>query len=162
MVWLFRSGEQAKTKANPHASCFFKITGSKGVAARCAGYVIGKLPTIMKVLIVEDEIFAALHLESVIEGLGCEVIGIAPDKQTALELAEEKPHLAFVDLNLRDGLTGPEIARSLANRFGTKVLILTANPAQAGAAFEGLLGVVDKPWNDTNLEDIVRTAKSTN
>lgn len=105
----------------------------------------------MKVLIVEDEIFAALHLETAIKELGCEVIGIAPDASSALELAEKSPDLALVDLNLRDGLTGPEIARSLANRYGTKVLILTANPQEAGEPFEGLIGVVSKPWSDAAL-----------
>ncbi len=105
----------------------------------------------MKVLIVEDEIFAALHLETAIQELGCEVIGIAPDSESALELAETGPDLALVDLNLRDGLTGPQIARSLANQYGTKVLILTANPLEAGEPFDGLLGVVSKPWNEHEL-----------
>lgn len=112
----------------------------------------------MKVLIVEDEIFVALHLESAIQQLGCEVVGIAPDQATALELARIKPDLAFVDLNLRDGLTGPQIARTLANQFGTKVLILTANPAQAGENFDGLLGVMSKPWNDAELAQTLREA----
>jgi CheY-like chemotaxis protein len=109
----------------------------------------------MKVLIVEDEIFAALHLETAIQELGCEVIGIAPDSESALELAETAPDLAFVDLNLRDGLTGPQIARSLANQYGTKVLILTANPIEAGEPFEGLLGVVSKPWDETEIRRTV-------
>lgn len=109
----------------------------------------------MKVLIVEDEIFAALHLETAIEELGCEVIGIAPDSESALELAETAPDLALVDLNLRDGLTGPQIARSLANQYGTKVLILTANPMEAGEPFEGLLGVVSKPWSERELASTV-------
>jgi CheY-like chemotaxis protein len=112
----------------------------------------------MKVLIVEDEIFAALHLESAIAELGCQVIGIAPDRETALELAKEKPDLAFVDLNLRDGLTGPDIARNLANQFGAKVFILTANPAQAGTPFDGLLGVVDKPWKESQLGELIAAA----
>lgn len=110
----------------------------------------------MKVLIVEDEIFVALHLESAIQDLGCEVVGIAPDEATALELALVKPDLAFVDLNLRDGLTGPQIARTLANQFGTKVLILTANPAQAGEKFDGLLGVMGKSWNENELAQTLR------
>lgn len=105
----------------------------------------------MKVLIVEDEIFAALHLEAAIEDLGCQVLGIAPDATTAMELANAGPDLALVDLNLRDGPTGPQIARDLANRYRTKVLILTANPAQAGAPFEGLIGVVSKPWTEEQL-----------
>lgn len=105
----------------------------------------------MKVLIVEDEIFAALHLETAIQELGCEVVGIAPDSESALQLAETSPDLALVDLNLRDGLTGPQIARSLANQYGTKVLILTANPMEAGEPFEGLLGVVSKPWDQKDI-----------
>jgi two-component system, response regulator PdtaR len=111
----------------------------------------------MKVLIVEDEIFVALHLEAAIERLGCSVVGIAPDAPSALELAQVKPDLAFVDLNLRDGPTGVEIARDLAQKFGTKVLILTANPAQAGEPFDGLLGVIGKPWDDASLAKIVST-----
>lgn len=103
----------------------------------------------MKILIVEDEIFPALHLESVVEALGCTVVGIAPDKATALKLAEESPaDLAIVDLNLRDGLTGPELAREIAERYGTKVLFLTANPRQASLDFDGAVGVVDKPFDD--------------
>ena len=74
--------------------------------------------------------------------------------KSALELAETGPDLALVDLNLRDGLTGPQIARSLANRYGTKVLILTANPMEAGEPFDGLLGVVSKPWDE---KEIART-----
>ena len=113
----------------------------------------------MKVLIVEDEIFAALHLESAIADLGCEVIGIAPDRCTALELAKEKPDLAFVDLNLRDGLTGPDIARSLANQFGARVYVLSANPGQMGCNLNGLIGVIDKPWQEAELAQIVRSAE---
>ena len=102
----------------------------------------------MKILIVEDEIFAALHLESALQDMGCTVIGIAPDASSALGLAEERPDLAIVDLNLRDGLTGPSVARQLANHYGAKVLFLTANPQQAGEAFPGLIGVVSKPWDE--------------
>lgn len=116
----------------------------------------------MKVLIVEDEIFAALHLESVVAQLGAQVVGIAPDMPTALQLAEERPDLAFVDLNLRDGLTGPAIARSLANSFGTKVYFLTANPAQAGDPFDGLLGIMDKPWNEIDVVEVVRSIATAN
>ena len=54
-----------------------------------------------------------------------------------------------------DGLTGPQIARSLANQYGTKVLILTANPMEAGESFEGLLGVVSKPWDENEIRRTV-------
>lgn len=114
----------------------------------------------MKILIVEDEILAAMHLESALQDMGCTVIGIAPDAAAALDLAEGRPDLAVVDLNLRDGLTGPKVAREIANRYGTKVLFLTANPKEAGATFPGVIGVVSKPWNDQVIAEAVKRAAS--
>jgi CheY-like chemotaxis protein len=114
----------------------------------------------VKILIVEDEIFVAMHLEEAFEDLGCEVIGIAPDTETALELGKQEPSVAVVDLNLRDGFTGPLIARELANRYGTKVYYLTGNPREAGEPFDGLLGVKSKPWDEKDLHEIVEAAKS--
>ena len=113
----------------------------------------------MKILIVEDEIFVAMHLEEAFEDLGCKVIGIAPDTATALELGKQEPKVAVVDLNLRDGFTGPQIARELADRYGTKVYYLTGNPREAGEPFDGLLGVKSKPWAERDLEEIVEAAR---
>ena len=114
----------------------------------------------VKILIVEDEIFVAMHLEEAFQDLGCSVIGIAPDTETALALGEQEPQIAVVDLNLRDGFTGPQIARELAKRYGTKVFYLTGNPREAGEPFEGLLGIKSKPWADEDLHEIVERARS--
>ena len=114
----------------------------------------------MKILIVEDEVFAAMHLETTLEDLGCTVIGIAPDSQSALELGASAPDLAVVDLNLRDGMTGPVVARELANRYGTKVLFLTANPRDAGEPFDGVIGVISKPWSEAVIAKTIAAAKN--
>ena len=66
------------------------------------------------ILIVEDEILVALEIESVLEELGYTVLGIAADLEGALAYAHHHIDLALVDLNLRDGLTGPEIGATLA------------------------------------------------
>ena len=66
-----------------------------------------------KILIVEDEILVALDMEMAIEEMGHTPIGIAPDAEVAATLANEQPDIALVDLNLRDGLTGPQIARHI-------------------------------------------------
>lgn len=113
----------------------------------------------MRILIVEDEVFAAMHLELALEDMGCTVIGIAPDSQTALELGAQGPDLAVVDLNLQDGLTGPIVGRELANRYGTKVLFLTANPGEAGEPFDGVIGVISKPWNEDLIAETIAVAK---
>jgi two-component system, response regulator PdtaR len=114
----------------------------------------------VKILIIEDEIFPALHLEAVVQEMGCTVVGIAPDTASAMELAQQEPvDLALVDLNLRDGLTGPEVARQIATRYGTKVLFLTANPRQAPLELDGVLGVVSKPFDDHAIAQAIEAAR---
>jgi two-component system, response regulator PdtaR len=98
----------------------------------------------VKVLIVEDEFLVAVNLEAMIEELGYTSVGIAADKPTAIDLAAAQPDLALVDLNLRDGPTGPEIGAMLS-QLGVSVLYVTANPRMLGEGVPGTLGVVSKP-----------------
>lgn len=101
-----------------------------------------------QILIVEDEIFVATELESILLDLGHEIAGIAPDLPTAQALAEANPpDLALVDLNLRDGLTGPEVGRTLSER-AVSVVFLTANPRLLGDGVAGTIGVLTKPTDD--------------
>lgn len=111
-----------------------------------------------RILIVEDEIMVAANLEAVLDDLGMAITGIAADTKTALTLATRGADIAFVDLNLRDGLTGPEIARELRERFGMTVLFMTANPRVVSDGVDGILGVVAKPVHDHIIEPIVNYA----
>ena len=102
-----------------------------------------------KALIVEDEIFVALDLERILLDAGYEVSAIAADANAALEAAGGC-QFAFVDLNLRDGLTGPAIARQIADEHGIKVVFVTANPGQIGAGAAGL-AYVRKPFSEASI-----------
>ena len=106
-----------------------------------------------RILIVEDEMLVAMELESILEDLGHEPIGIAPDLSAAERLAQSPLDLALVDLNLRDGLTGPEIGKRLSAR-GVTVLFITANPRVLEDGVAGTIGVLTKPTD----EDTVRAA----
>lgn len=97
------------------------------------------------VLIVEDEIFIAMEIERILEDTGYKVIAIATDQPEAL-LAGSNAEVAFVDLNLRDGPTGTQIARELASRHGVRVVYVTANPAQIGEPAPQAVGCIRKPF----------------
>ncbi|WP_179187210.1 response regulator [Sphingomonas sp. TZW2008] len=97
-------------------------------------------------LIIEDEIFVALDLERILLDAGYSVAGIAADSEQALAAAPGC-EIAFVDINLRDGATGPEIAQRIARDYGVKVVFVTANPAQIGVPSDAL-GYVRKPFSD--------------
>jgi DNA-binding response OmpR family regulator len=108
------------------------------------------------VLVVEDEIFVAIEIESVVQDLGHRPVGIAADSRRALELAKDA-ELAFVDLNLVDGPTGIDLGRRLAGD-GLTVLYMTANPSQLGRGVPGTIGVMPKPANERELRAAVEFA----
>ncbi len=110
-----------------------------------------------KILVVEDEIFVAIEIEHVVSQLGHLPVGIAADSGMAEELAANA-EVALVDLNLRDGPTGPAIGRMLAEKHGVTVVFVTANPAQLGDGIPGTLGVIPKPVNDDEMRQAVNFA----
>lgn len=112
-----------------------------------------------RILVVEDEILVALELEATAQDLGHEVIGIAADTQTALRLAPQAD-IALVDVNLRDGETGPAIGRRLAQDYGVTVVFVTANPAQLGEGVPGALGVVSKPCDERLTAQVISFAEA--
>jgi CheY-like chemotaxis protein len=105
-------------------------------------------PMTKTALIVEDEIFVALDLERILMDAGYGVAAIAADRDSAIAAAPGC-NFAFVDINLRDGPTGPEIARRMAKDYGVKVVFVTANPAQIGDA--ECLGYIRKPFSDAAI-----------
>ena len=107
-----------------------------------------------RILIVEDEIFVASEIEHIVAEMGHDPIGIAADKKGALRFAAGTD-IALVDLNLRDGPTGIEIGRILAQTHGVSVIFLTANPGQLGSGVPGTIGVVSKPVAERDLRDVV-------
>lgn len=106
-----------------------------------------------KVLIVEDEIFVAIELESVVREIGFMPVGIAADSRKAMELGKEVD-IALVDLNLHDGPTGIEVGRRLA-RKGATVMFMTANPSQLGDGVPGTIGVLPKPVDEAELRSAI-------
>lgn len=103
------------------------------------------------ILIVEDEVFVALEMQSILEENGHSVLGIAADLEGALAYKEAEIGLALVALNLRDGLTGPQIGERLANEHDAAVLFVTANPRLLGDGIAGTIGVLTKPTDEASL-----------
>ena len=101
-------------------------------------------------LIVEDEIFVALDLERILTEAGYQVAAIAADSQSAIDAAPNVS-FAFVDVNLRDGATGPDLAERMARDYGVKVVFVTANPAQIGTQSDCALGYIRKPFSESSI-----------
>lgn len=114
----------------------------------------------LRVLIVEDQALLAMELELVLAEFGCEVVGCAMDKAGALAIAHrERPDLALIDLNLLDGMTGPQIAEQIVKEVGAAAVFLTANPEQIPDGFSGALGAVSKPFDEATILAVVAFAR---
>lgn len=111
-------------------------------------------------MIVEDQALLAMELELVLGESGCDVVGCAMDKAGAFAVADrERPDLALIDVNLLDGLTGPQIAQRLVSEFGCAVVFLTANPEQIPEGFAGALGAVSKPFDEATIRAVIVFAR---
>lgn len=110
-------------------------------------------------MIVEDQAILAMELEMVLTDAGCDVVGCAMDRNGAFAIADQqRPELALVDVNLLDGLTGPQIAKRLVEEYGAAVIFLTANPEQIPEGFAGALGAVSKPFDEQTIRAVVSFA----
>lgn len=117
-------------------------------------------PPDLRVMIVEDQALLAMELELVLGDSGCDVVGCAMDKAGAFAVADrERPDLALIDVNLLDGITGPQIAQRLVTDYGTAVVFLTANPEQIPDGFSGALGAVSKPFDEQTIRAVVDFAR---
>lgn len=80
-----------------------------------------------KILVVEDETITAHHLRQILTRLGYDVVGMAADGRSALDLiAETRPDLLLADVGLEGGIDGIEVATRARDRWNTPTVFLTA------------------------------------
>jgi CheY-like chemotaxis protein/DNA-directed RNA polymerase specialized sigma24 family protein len=81
------------------------------------------------VLIIEDETFIAMDLETLVEGLGHRVMGVARTHSEALALVKQKtPGLILADIQLADGSSGLDAVNELLKTLEVPVIFITAYP----------------------------------
>jgi two-component system, response regulator PdtaR len=102
----------------------------------------------VRILIVEDEVLIAWMLADCLEGAGHEVLGPAGTMADALALCEAAaaPGLAVLDINLRDGSNGVDLARALFARWGVRSIFASGQVEEARRARGAALGCIRKPY----------------
>jgi CheY-like chemotaxis protein len=81
------------------------------------------------VMIIEDEAIIALHIRSIVEGLGHSVAGVARTRTEAVALAERtRPELVLADISLADGSSGIDAVKDILSAMSVPVIFITAFP----------------------------------
>ena len=92
---------------------------------------------------------------------GHQVVGTAATASRALEIAEAStPDLALVDINLRDGSSGIEVARELLRRWNAPSLFVSGQSRAAHANKDAALGYIDKPYTPETVVASIEVAKA--
>jgi DNA-directed RNA polymerase specialized sigma24 family protein len=112
------------------------------------------------IMIIEDEPLIAMDLESLVEGLGHKVTGVARTRTEALELAARKsPGLILADIQLADGSSGLDAVNDLLATFEVPVIFITAYPERflTGERPEPAF-LIAKPFQPANVSAVISQA----
>lgn len=114
-----------------------------------------------RILVVEDDYFVGLALETALEGAGFTVLGVVTTGEEALvKAAELRPQLVLMDIRLAGPMDGIETAREL-RRQNIPSLFASAHsdPATRSRGQSARpLGWITKPFSDAALVDAVTAA----
>lgn len=111
-----------------------------------------------RVLLVEDEPLIAMHVEDVLTGLGCAVVGIASNNRQAIELLDGRtPDVAVLDINLGNNETSYLTADALAAR-SIPFVLLSGYSRTGQRPVDRIRPWVQKPVDDKELIAALRSA----
>ena len=90
------------------------------------------MDTLIKILVVEDEMIIGAKISMQLTSLGYEVTGILPRGEEAiLHVQQNKPDIILLDINLKGKIDGIETARQIQLQNNIPVIYLTANSDEA-------------------------------
>ncbi|WP_126975228.1 response regulator [Frigidibacter oleivorans] len=112
-----------------------------------------------RVMIIEDETIIAMDIQSIVQAMGHEVVGVARTRDQAVALGDkERPDLILADIQLADNSSGIDAVNDLLTLMGdVPVIFITAFPERllTGERPEPAF-LISKPY----LEEQVRSAVS--
>jgi DNA-directed RNA polymerase specialized sigma24 family protein len=112
------------------------------------------------VLIIEDEPMIAMDLESIVEGLGHRVTGVARTHGEALKAVNKaKPGLVLADIQLADGSSGLDAVNEMLGSLSVPVIFITAYPDRllTGERPEPAF-LITKPYQPDTVKAIISQA----
>lgn len=112
------------------------------------------------VLIIEDEPLIAMDLESLVQGLGHTVMGLARTHGEAVAAVQDQhPGLVLADIQLADGSSGLEAVNEILNGAEIPVIFITAFPERllTGERPEPTF-LITKPFDTNTVRAVISQA----
>jgi DNA-binding LytR/AlgR family response regulator len=82
----------------------------------------------IKILIVEDELLTATHLQENLASSGYDVVGIATNAMHAIQITKrDEPDIILLDIKLQGDVNGIETAKMIKEYWNGPIIIITGN-----------------------------------
>ncbi|NPV82523.1 MAG: diguanylate cyclase [Candidatus Aminicenantes bacterium] len=108
-----------------------------------------------RILLVEDELLIARHIEQMVKNLGYQVAGVVESGEQALRVAaEQSPDLVLMDIRLKGQLDGIEAAARIWKLYSIPIVYLTAftdEDTLTKATLAEPFGYLIKPFDEKEL-----------
>ena len=117
------------------------------------------MDTLIKILVVEDEMIIGAKISMQLTSLGYEVTGLLPRGEEAIShVKENKPDIVLLDINLKGKLDGIETALQMQKLADIPIIYLTANSDEATfnrAKVSRPYAFISKPYKQLDLQRAV-------
>jgi two-component system, response regulator PdtaR len=125
------------------------------IESRASSHGPARDRVLLRVLIVEDEVFVAMDAEAILVDAGHEVVATAASADDAVAKAGQLlPDLVLMDIRLVGDRDGIEAALEIKTRFNVPIIFVTANNdpmTYARAKKAEPLSIVSKPFSPDSL-----------
>lgn len=122
------------------------------------------METLIKILIVEDEMIIGANISLQLSELGYEVTGIVPRGEEALiHMKQNKPDIVLLDIQLKGELDGIETAKQMQEKNDIPIIYLTANTDDyyfARAKETNPYAFISKPFKKLDLQHAIELTVS--
>lgn len=118
------------------------------------------------ILIVDDSVYMRMLIKTAVEKIGYEVIGEAPNGETAIEMAiEHEPDLITLD-NVMPDMFGMEVIKTLKDEgITSEIIVISAVGQKSVIEKEKAMGIAEfivKPFTEDQLIDIITSVMQSN
>ena len=84
------------------------------------------------IFIAEDEVIISIFLKMYLEKKGFEVLGSSTNGNQAIDIIlEKKPEIVIIDVTLKGGINGIEVANKIYEIYHPKIIFVTGLEEQA-------------------------------
>lgn len=107
----------------------------------------------LRIFVVEDDAVILMQLEMLLEDADHTVVGSALSAAEAIpRIRALRPELLLLDLHLRDGSSGYDVARAVRDQEDLTIVFITANARKLTSDMAGAAAVIAKPFSEKTLQ----------